>query len=459
MDNLIEKCIVYCHRHMNAILATPCNMNCINDRLVTKIGALFSHNEVEELRDRKDKFRSKLFAKKVEKLFDCETLNASGDSPENASTLYKCKACEKLLTKTLEKKLPCIISRMLVNRQGELVYVHERDVSWDVNDFLVDLKQDLKGWREVYWRLWGIINWLYCSRCKRAFQCCELAGCLHHKDKAVFQADVMLGKLSGAVGTYLCCGERVIRFDPSEETQGCEVRDHIVEVEDSEEGQVTGNTVYEDLLAYRQAITVTVEPPKPSTLPMNVFANDEFVCGLRDDGIGMSKQPNMLKQPAKSSDSFQQPKLQALTHEIYEDESFSDRSDDEIGDDETKHRIPRHLKRKRTHVTVKPAAILVDGPQFRGHQRNKWDSSRSVRFNQDAQRQEDIIRQRDIINYLTKLRIGADKLDKYKQKEYAGGIYSKLEAQFRTNLAQTKANSISGPRSSRNKVNSVKTMF
>ena len=42
---------------MNAILATPCNMNCINDRLVTRITALFSHNEVEELKDRKDKFR------------------------------------------------------------------------------------------------------------------------------------------------------------------------------------------------------------------------------------------------------------------------------------------------------------------------------------------------------------------------------------------------------------------
>ena len=53
----IEKCIVYCHKHMNAILATPCNMNCINDRLVTRITALFSHNEVEELKDRKDKFR------------------------------------------------------------------------------------------------------------------------------------------------------------------------------------------------------------------------------------------------------------------------------------------------------------------------------------------------------------------------------------------------------------------
>lgn len=53
----IEKCIVFCHKQMNAILATPCNMNCINDRLVSHMTDLFSHNEIEELKDRKDKFR------------------------------------------------------------------------------------------------------------------------------------------------------------------------------------------------------------------------------------------------------------------------------------------------------------------------------------------------------------------------------------------------------------------
>ena len=35
----------------------------------------------------------------------------------------------------------------------------------------------------------------------------------------MFQADVMLGKFSGAVGTYLCCGERVMRFDPTEDNK------------------------------------------------------------------------------------------------------------------------------------------------------------------------------------------------------------------------------------------------
>lgn len=66
---------------------------------------------------------------------------------------------------------------------------------------------------------------------------------------------------------------------------------------------------------------------------------------------------------------------------------------------------------------MKSAAILVDGPEFAGHHRNKWDISRSVRFNQDAQRQEDIIRLRDMVTYLTKLRMGADKMERHRQKE------------------------------------------
>ena len=56
---------------------------------------------------------SKLFAKKVEKLFELESSKNNADSPESACTLYKCKACEKLLTKTLERRLDCITSRLV----------------------------------------------------------------------------------------------------------------------------------------------------------------------------------------------------------------------------------------------------------------------------------------------------------------------------------------------------------
>ncbi|XP_067928576.1 SANT and BTB domain regulator of class switch recombination-like [Watersipora subatra] len=457
MDNLIDKCIEYCHKHMNAILSTPCNMNCINDRLVTRITALFSHNEVEELKDRKDKFRSKLFAKKTEKLFETDvSRKINPDSPENASTLYRCKACGKLLTKTLEKKLSCISSRMLVDRYGSLLYVHERDASWDVSDFLIELKQELKTWRDVYWRLWGIINYLNCSRCGKPFQCYELAGCFYHKDVALYQSDVMLGKFNGAVGTYICCGQQVIKFDPTKENVGCQVKDHVIQLENADDGTCQGNKVYEDLLAYRNAITVEVSRPTPVSLPLNVFANDELMTGLREEGIGMFKSSTAVKQLSKLS---AQPRLQPLTHEIYEEGGDFLNSEEEPVEGLAKEdRLMKLLRKTKTRVMVKSANILVDGPEFAGHSKNKWDASRSVRFNQDAQRQEDIIRQREMIHYLTRLRIGTDKLDKHKQREYAGGLFSRLEAQFRANM-QAKSNNQAAPRSSRAKPYPVKSTF
>ena len=135
MDSLVEECIRYCHKKLTAIVSTPCNMNCINDHLVTRIAKLFDHNQADDVRDRKDKFKrsvkgqyeslwhidvkvlilirffgvSKLFSKKLEQLFNATTPNPC--SPENASTLYRCSVCKKLLTKTLDSKLKCMQSR------------------------------------------------------------------------------------------------------------------------------------------------------------------------------------------------------------------------------------------------------------------------------------------------------------------------------------------------------------
>lgn len=47
--------------------------------------------------------------------------------------------------------------------------------------------------------------------------------------------------------------------------QGCEVKDHIVRLVELGDGQTAPNKVYDDLLAYRQAIAVEVKPPKQST--------------------------------------------------------------------------------------------------------------------------------------------------------------------------------------------------
>ena len=66
---------------------------------------------------------------------------------------------------------------MVINRAGSLSYNHTRDSTWDVNDYLLDLKAQLKTWRDVYWRMWGTINTLPCSRCHEMFPCTELGHC------------------------------------------------------------------------------------------------------------------------------------------------------------------------------------------------------------------------------------------------------------------------------------------
>ncbi|XP_002737594.3 SANT and BTB domain regulator of class switch recombination-like, partial [Saccoglossus kowalevskii] len=213
MDSLVEECIDYCHENMSAIVATPCNMNCINDKLITRIAALFNHNEADEIKDRKDKFKSKLFCKKIENLFDPQ---GSQDSPASAANLYRCGICKKLLTPELRNKLKCLPNRMTIDNEGNISYSHVRDGNWDVNDYLISLRNQVKNWREVYWRIWGSINYLKCSRCQQTFPCVELSQCQYHPEPAQF-LNTVDNSATGAIGIYPCCKQRSLRFDPTQQ--------------------------------------------------------------------------------------------------------------------------------------------------------------------------------------------------------------------------------------------------
>lgn len=73
MEALVRICIEYCHKHISEIIAAPCNMNCISGQILTEIAHLFTLPEIEVIRDRKDKFKSKLFAKKVKSSLTSES--------------------------------------------------------------------------------------------------------------------------------------------------------------------------------------------------------------------------------------------------------------------------------------------------------------------------------------------------------------------------------------------------
>lgn len=525
MDALVTECIRYCHQNMSAIVATPCNMNCINDKLVTRIAKLFNHNELEAIKDRKDKFKSKLFCKKIEELFDPRLQSSSS---ANASTLFRCIACGRLLTAESQSKLRCVPNRMMVNHRGRVSYVHSRDFTWDVNDYLLGLRDEVKSWKEVYWRLWGAVNVLYCHRCGNYFQCSELGHCSYHPMTVDF------GNLECAatkiVGIYPCCQQRVLHFDPSLEGTGCCVRDHKPTLNkpvsntaenmensaessdnkkddnlkaensegnaknDNDEGKssqpekgksteeeqnteqepdaeaseklpsdknsasneepaITNNpTVVEDMFAHRNAICIPFRRLSSArSSELNVFGVEELALAnmnTRDlesstsalsDMIDPSERkvlefPTYLPSIRRSRSrlvhrsSLRRMKFQAGNkdddYDLGEDEDQPESEDNDL----EQKLLSREKPRPPRKVT---SASRKDFSTFKSY---KWDSQRSVRWNQDAQREEDQKRMTELVSYLARQRAHTpqEKSDsKQKPKEFVGGIFSKLDIQFR----------------------------
>ncbi|XP_014712951.1 SANT and BTB domain regulator of class switch recombination isoform X3 [Equus asinus] len=459
MDSLVEQCIQYCHENMNAIVATPCNMNCINANLLTRITDLFTHNEVDDLKDKKDKFRSKLFCKKIERLFDPEYLNP--DSRNNAATLYRCCLCKKLLTKETERRIPCIPGKINVDRHGNIIYIHIRDKTWDVHEYLNSLFEELKSWRDVYWRLWGTINWLSCSRCYQAFLCIEFSHCQYHSETVVYPTASSLSTVG--TGIYPCCNQKVLRFDPTQLTKGCKVRDHVVTLRDQGEGgdllSCPTTRILDDLHKHKDVIVVPF--PKDTVSDSGVGPCDEkgLDCDvLLEPNTPWGPKSGELNAFLSLKNWTLQLKQQSLFSEEEEYTTGSEVTEDEVGDEEEvskkqrKKEKPKKLTKQPKKQMSSPCgqkkekALEKEGvksqstsrdvsPFIVSMQKNKWDATRSLRFNQDAQREDDQRRMSEITGHLIKMRLGdLDRVKSKEAKEFAGGIYSRLEAQIKASV-------------------------
>jgi len=457
MDSLVEQCIQYCHKNMNAIVATPCNMNCINANLLTRIADLFTHNEVDDLKDKKDKFRSKLFCKKIERLFDPEYLNP--DSRNNAATLYRCCLCKKLLTKETERRIPCIPGKINVDQHGNIIYIHIRDKTWDVHEYLNSLFEELKSWRDVYWRLWGTVNWLTCSRCYQAFLCIEFSHCQYHSETVVYPTTASSLSTIGT-GIYPCCNQKVLRFDPTQLTKGCKVRDHVVALHDQGEGgdlpSCPTDKILDDLHKHKDVIVVPFSKDTVSDSGVGPCDEKGLDCdALLEPNTPWGPKSGELNAFLSLKNWTLQLKQQSLFSEEEEYTTGSEVTEDEVGDEEEISKKQRK-KEKPKKFTKQPKKQMSSpcgqkkekalekstsrdvSPFIVSMQKNKWDATRSLRFNQDAQREDDQRRMSEITGHLIKMRLGdLDRVKSKEAKEFAGGIYSRLEAQIKASVPVT----------------------
>ncbi|XP_030883865.1 uncharacterized protein KIAA1841 homolog isoform X3 [Leptonychotes weddellii] len=428
MDSLVEQCVQYCHKNMNAIVATPCNMNCINANLLTRIADLFTHNEVDDLKDKKDKFR-------------------------------RCCLCKKLLTKETERRIPCIPGKINVDQHGNIIYIHIRDKTWDVHEYLNSLFEELKSWRDVYWRLWGTVNWLTCSRCYQAFLCIEFSHCQYHSETVVYPTAASSLSTVGT-GIYPCCNQKVLRFDPTQLTKGCKVKDHVVALHDQGEGgdlpSCPTDKILDDLHKHKDVIVVPFSKDTVSDSEVGPCDEKGLDCDvLLEPNTPWGPKSGELNAFLSLKNWTLQLKQQSLFSEEEEYTTGSEVTEDEVGDEEEISKKQRK-KEKPKKFTKQPKKQMSSpcgqkkekalekstsrdvSPFIVSMQKNKWDATRSLRFNQDAQREDDQRRMSEITGHLIKMRLGdLDRVKSKEAKEFAGGIYSRLEAQIKASVPVT----------------------
>ncbi|CAG5047264.1 unnamed protein product [Parnassius apollo] len=245
MEPLLHDCLIFCHAHMNDIVKTSTNLACLSDTLLTSLAAMYTNAELEAVRDRRDKIQSRLYCKLILSLAEPVPETLRGHYATLA-TLFKCTKCNKLLGRHVAEQVPCQPSSMRIDRRGNVISSHTKDLSWSLNEYITWLYGELRSWRRVYWRLWADCHFLRCQLCDTYFPVYQMEWCSHHEQSAALVAG------DAAAGRYPCCGQRAYRFETLPRNTGCQFREHVPEERTAGDAAVAAlYTRFRDLIAMR----------------------------------------------------------------------------------------------------------------------------------------------------------------------------------------------------------------
>ncbi|XP_065831094.1 SANT and BTB domain regulator of class switch recombination-like isoform X2 [Oscarella lobularis] len=457
MDVLVDKCINFIHKNISAVVGTPGNMTCIRDGLIARLAGLFSHSELEAMKDRRDKLKSKFYFKKLLELFRADD--------GLASTLFQCRKCRKLLTRELQWKIKCTTSSLTVGRRGVLLYCHERNTSWDVNDYMVSLREEGMNWRQIYWRVWSLVNHLNCVCCGQTFSCGDYARCAYHPEESVFD-DVS----HPTIGYYPCCGRQAVRFDAWENQEGCAFRDHVVTSSSSSSSSrssssnssslttADASSILKEVLSYRDSICLpSPDPQRPSSRPrpdssaLNIFRQDEEACGIDEKASQAllesrsSRAVSIVRCYSRDSFNFSET-----------DEDFGQEEEEEIVSNprQSLSRMGGKSRLEKNNEKQERRSCRSSSKQSK-LKSGVWNVSKSTRWNVDSQR-ENGKRSSPVLGVNIAVVLNAERRmfrnlivslasscsdhppsgqqpdrTKNKESQYPGGIFSYLEDKWR----------------------------
>jgi len=294
MSELVDDCLKFMKDIINQVLRLPIDLSCLSARVIERLASQMTDEDIEALKDKRDKLQSRLYSCKVKQLID--------DHP----TLTICTFCKKIYCSDKpNRSTRCRKAKISIDFHGKILADHTADTNWDAWTFaqaVTSSTEEKIAWKTVYWGLWGHIHALYCNICDRHFPVVEHDQCFYHPNELV-EGDDLASK-------YPCCNMKYLHFDPSTDTvDGCRQRNHKVFAHELEELQLDEGI---------EEITLDEEVIRKVKKYKNILTSVQFSTAdiLKGERLVNQSDDDEDKQSAKSgsgdSVEFNQKELQEI---------------------------------------------------------------------------------------------------------------------------------------------------
>lgn len=144
-------------------------MCCMSSGLVKRLAGKVEIEVLDSLHDRKDKLKSKIFMKKLEILFQ-----------ESENMLHRCAHCSELFTEGQREWQLCEKAQIFIGAHGELQAPHVIDRGFQLNKFVLALREKKIPWQTLFWKLFSCLAEYECTECNQRFTGNRMNQCSFH---------------------------------------------------------------------------------------------------------------------------------------------------------------------------------------------------------------------------------------------------------------------------------------
>ncbi|XP_043486165.1 uncharacterized protein KIAA1841 [Polistes fuscatus] len=475
MEPLIENCLQYCYDNMSDILKTSTTLTCLNDNLLTRLAKLFTNEDIENLQDKKDKIQSQLFCQFIVSLIEINPDNKRGHYGSLA-TLFKCGKCNKNVVQSISDFIPCVSTAMQIDNKGTIHNKHTRDSTWSLNEYITNLRLELRSWRKVYWRLWGDCHFLFCQCCNTYFSIHQMGWCCYHPECPQFFVNEHQRSMPFPLGRYPCCSQRAYRFEVLPNQYGCKYKEHVPNIKTENDMNILNIFLtYKDIISieppqlFYPEKMVRLVPHDSSIQPGKLICKETMwwnglelvpprpqlgLLGKIWNGSLFHKSTQIIDLDKSLQKDYHQTMDKTSTSSSVtcsEDDELEINNDDNTDNescDSEESSVWSSLK------TIKKSKKKNKTTTIKRENSRCWSTNLMIRYNQDNQRDFEERINAQMISLLTKRTsvehiLLAKSYNRQRNQIYKnilpiGGTYIRLEAEFRDQLAHTYKNSSTG---------------